>query len=160
MLCTDVPDSLSFSLGGGGCCNWLLLGLVLLIALTGFVLFTLFLLLATANAIVSELLMFASAVGTFTALFTSLTIYVGVLTVAALAIWTTAVMCTFVVLFVTGWIAFAWVVWQVVKNSMDVVKNSLAPTGKAISSMSVLGQLQQVIMLEDHPKLDIPPAPL
>jgi hypothetical protein len=90
-------------LGGGGCCNWLLLGLVLLIALTGFVLFTLFLLLPTANAIVIELLMFASAVGTFTALFTSLTlIYVGVLTVAAFAIGTTAVMCTFMVLFVTG----------------------------------------------------------
>jgi hypothetical protein len=47
--------------------------------------------------------MFVSAVGTFTALFTSLTlIYVGVLTVAAFAIGTTAVMCTFVVLFVTG----------------------------------------------------------
>jgi hypothetical protein len=102
MLCTNVPDSLSFSLGGGGCCNRLLLGLVILIALTGFVLFTLFLLLATANAIVIELLMFASAVGTFTALFSSLTIYVGVLTVAAFAIGTTAVMCTFVVLFVTG----------------------------------------------------------
>ncbi len=79
----------------------MLLGLVLLIALTGFVLFTLFLLLA--NAIVIELLMFVSAVGTFTALFTSLTlIYVGVLTVVAFAIGTTAVMCTFMVLFVTG----------------------------------------------------------
>jgi hypothetical protein len=103
MLCTDVPDSLFLSLGGGGCCNRLLLGLVILIALTGCVLFTLFLLLATANAIVIELLMFASAVGTFTALFTSLTlIYVGVLTVAAFAIGTTAVMYTVVVLFVTG----------------------------------------------------------
>jgi hypothetical protein len=43
---------------------------------------------------------------------------------------------------------------------MHVVKNSLALTGKSTSSMSVLGQLQQVIMLEDHPKLDVPPAPL
>jgi hypothetical protein len=65
-----------------------------------------------------------------------------------------------IIVLLAGWIAFAWVVWQVVKNSMDVVKNSLALTSKSISSMSVLGQLQQVIMLEDHPKLDIPPAPL
>jgi hypothetical protein len=65
-----------------------------------------------------------------------------------------------IIVLLARWIAFAWVVWQVVKNSMHIVKNSLALTGKSISSMSVLGQLQQVIMLEDHPKLDIPRAPL
>jgi hypothetical protein len=65
-----------------------------------------------------------------------------------------------IIVLLAGWIAIAWLVWQVVKNSMHMVKNPLALTGKSISSMLVLGQLQQVIMLKDHPKLDIPPAPL
>ncbi len=87
---------------------WLLwqlqVGLVLLIALTGFIVFSLFLLIATANAVVVGLLMSASAVGAFTAcFFTALTlIYVGVLTAAAFAIGTATVVCAGAVLFVTG----------------------------------------------------------
>ncbi len=87
---------------------WLLwqlqVGLVVLIALTGFIIFSLFLLIATANAVVVGLLMSASAVGAFTAcFFTALTlIYVGVLTAAAFAIGTATVVCAGAVLFVTG----------------------------------------------------------
>jgi hypothetical protein len=128
-------------------------GLVLLIALTGFIVFSLFLLIATANAVVVGLLMSASAVGAFTAcFFTALTlIYVGVLTAAAFAIGTATVVCAGAVLFVTGWIAFAWVVWQGVKSSMHIAKNSLALTGEAISTMSGSAQ-PQVITLEEHTK--------
>ncbi len=71
---------------------WLLwqlqVGLVVLIALTGFIIFSLFLLIATANAVVVGLLMSASAVG--------------VLTAAAFAIGTATVVCAGAVLFVTG----------------------------------------------------------
>jgi hypothetical protein len=63
-------------------------GLVVLIALTGFIIFSLFLLIATANAVVVGLLMSASAVG--------------VLTAAAFAIGTATVVCAGAVLFVTG----------------------------------------------------------
>jgi hypothetical protein len=53
--------------------------------------------------------------------------------------------------FLAGWIAFAWVVWQGVKSSMHIAKNSLALTGEAISTMSGSAQ-PQVITLEEHTK--------
>ncbi|KAK4803232.1 hypothetical protein SAY86_001435 [Trapa natans] len=114
-------------------------GIIMLIALTGVVVFMLFFLAATANAIVISFLMSLAAVGGLLALFFACitAVYIGAL-VAAIFFITAATLFTIVgVVVAAGWIGFFLTVWLVMKKSMELAKHSLAATGSAISSYSI-----------------------
>ncbi|KAJ6396528.1 hypothetical protein OIU77_021540 [Salix suchowensis] len=113
-------------------------GTIALLSMTGVIVFMLFFLAATFNAIVISLLMSLAAAGGFLALFfTILTaIYIGALSVAIVVISTAMFSATVAILVVTGWIVFFWTVWLVTKKSVGVAKHSLTLTGSAISACS------------------------
>ncbi|KAJ6738497.1 VOLTAGE-DEPENDENT L-TYPE CALCIUM CHANNEL SUBUNIT [Salix koriyanagi] len=115
-----------------------LVGTIALLSMTGVIVFMLFFLAATFNAIVISLLMSLAAAGGFLALFfTILTaIYIGALSVAIVVISTAMFSATVAILVVTGWIVFFWTVWLVTKKSVGVAKHSLTLTGSAISACS------------------------
>ncbi|KAG0595050.1 hypothetical protein M758_UG134700 [Ceratodon purpureus] len=81
-------------------------------------------LVATVNAVIIAFLMCASAVGAFLAMScTALAVlYIGVLAATAFAIGTAVVVASSAVLFFTGWILFAWGVWEVTKMSLNFVR--------------------------------------
>lgn len=113
-------------------------GTIALLSLTGVLVFMLFFLAATFNAIVISLLMSLAAAGGFLALFFAFlaAIYIGALSVAVFVISTATISSTVAVLIVTGWIGFFWTVWLVTKKSIGVAKHSLTVTGSAISAYS------------------------
>ncbi|KAK4745145.1 hypothetical protein SAY87_011457 [Trapa incisa] len=114
-------------------------GTITLIALTGVMVFMLFFLAATVNAIVISLLMSLAAAGGFLALFFACVtaIYIGALGVAIFFISTATFFTIAGVLVATGWIGFFWTVWLATKKSIDLVKHSVSATGSAISMYSV-----------------------
>ncbi|PKU70202.1 uncharacterized protein LOC110095567 [Dendrobium catenatum] len=113
-------------------------GTITLLALTGLLVFTLFFLVATLNAVVISLLMSLAAAGGFLALFFVFTtaIYVGALSVAAFFISSIVTLTIIGVIIATGWVGFIWVAWIAAKKSLDVTKHSIRYTGSAISNYS------------------------
>ncbi|XVE72000.1 hypothetical protein DITRI_Ditri11bG0003200 [Diplodiscus trichospermus] len=113
-------------------------GTIALLTLTGLLIFMLFLLTATVNAIIISLLISLAAAGGFLALFfvCVTTIYIGALLVAAFVISTATISAFVAVLVATGWIGFFWAVWLGTKKSMSLAKRSLSMTGSALSAYS------------------------
>ncbi|CAN1198314.1 hypothetical protein LINPERHAP2_LOCUS44426 [Linum perenne] len=113
-------------------------GTVALLAMTGTLVFMLFFVAATVNAIVISLLVSLAAAGGFLALFFAClaAIYIGALSIAIFAISTATISAIIAVLVATGWIGFFWTIWLVTKKSVGVATHSLSVTGSAISSYS------------------------
>ncbi|CAI0428210.1 unnamed protein product [Linum tenue] len=113
-------------------------GTIALLAMTGILVFMLFFLAATINAIVISLLMSLAAAGGFLALvFTCLAaIYIGALSIAIFAISTATISAIIAVVVATGWIGFFWTIWLVTKKTVGVATHSLSLTGSAISTYS------------------------
>ncbi|KAL6228497.1 hypothetical protein ACLB2K_002446 [Fragaria x ananassa] len=113
-------------------------GTITLLALTGLLVFMLFFLAATFNAIVISLLLSLAAAGGFLALFFTCVaaIYIGALSVAIFVISTTTISAIVAVLITTGWIGFFWFVWLASKKSLSLAKHSLSKTGSTISAYS------------------------
>ncbi|WCJ25154.1 hypothetical protein M5689_007060 [Euphorbia peplus] len=111
-------------------------GTITLLALTGLLVFMLFFLAATVNAIIVSLLISLAAAGGFLAIFfvCMTAIYVGALSVAVFVISTATISAIVAVLIATGWIGFFWTVWLVTKKSVGVAKHSVNMTGSAISA--------------------------
>ncbi|KDP35752.1 hypothetical protein JCGZ_10524 [Jatropha curcas] len=120
-------------------------GTITLLTLTGLLVFMLFFLAATVNAIVVSLLISLAAAGGFLALFFACVtaVYIGALSVALFVISTTAISAIVAVLIATGWIGFFWTVWLVTKKSVGVAKHSLSMTGSAISAYSSARHLRR-----------------
>ncbi|CAI0555254.1 unnamed protein product [Linum tenue] len=113
-------------------------GTIALLAMTGILVFMLFFLAATINAIVISLLMSLAAAGGFLALFFTClaAIYIGALSIAIFAISTATISAIIAVAVATGWIGFFWTIWLVTKKSVGVATHSLSLTGSAISTYS------------------------
>ena len=115
-------------------------GTITLLTLTGLLVFMLFFLAATFNAIVISLLMALAAAGGFLALFFFFScitaIYIGALSLAVVVIFTATFSAIIAALITTGWIGFFWTVWLVTKKSAGFAKHSLGMTGSAIAAYS------------------------
>ncbi|XP_022141354.1 uncharacterized protein LOC111011773 [Momordica charantia] len=113
-------------------------GTIALLALTGLLIFLLFFLAATLNAIIISLLVSLAAVGGFLALFFACVtaVYIGALTVAVFVISTATFSAIVAVLVATGWIGFFCVVWLAVRRSFGFAKQSLSASSSAISAFS------------------------
>ncbi|KAJ8526272.1 hypothetical protein K7X08_028749 [Anisodus acutangulus] len=113
-------------------------GTIALLSLTGLLVFMLFFVAATVNAIVISLLMSLAAAGGFLALFFTclITIYIGALSVAVFVISTTTIIAIISVIVATGWIGFFWAIWLATKKSASLAKHSLNVTGSALSAYS------------------------
>ncbi|CAL1379838.1 unnamed protein product [Linum trigynum] len=113
-------------------------GTIALLAMTGILVFMLFFLAATINAIVISLLMSLAAAGGFLALFFAClaAIYIGALSIAIFAISTATISAIIAVAVATGWIGFFWTIWLVTKKSIGIATHSLSLTGSAISTYS------------------------
>ncbi|XP_061340349.1 uncharacterized protein LOC133286863 [Gastrolobium bilobum] len=111
-------------------------GSVTFVALTGLLVFMLFFLAATINAIFISLLMSLAAAGGFLALFFAFVtaIYIGALSLAIFVISITTFWAIVAVLITTGWIGFFYSVWLVTRKSFGFAKHSLSATGSAIST--------------------------
>ncbi|EEF33870.1 uncharacterized protein LOC8258727 [Ricinus communis] len=114
------------------------LGSITFVTLTGLLVFMLFFLAATVNAIVVSLLISLAAAGGFLALFFACVtaVYIGALSIAVFVISTATISAIIAVLIATGWIGFLCTVWLVTKKSLAVAKHSLNMTGSAISAYS------------------------
>lgn len=113
-------------------------GTIALLALTGLLVFMVFLVAATVNAIIISLLMSLAAAGGFLALFFGCltAIYIGALSVAVFVVSTTTIVAIFAVIVATGWIGFFWTIWLATKKSASLAKRSLNATGSALSAYS------------------------
>ncbi|KAF8064743.1 hypothetical protein N665_1169s0002 [Sinapis alba] len=100
------------------------MGTIVLVTTLALVVFTLFFVAATANAIVISLLVSLAVAGGFLALFfLSLTaIYIGALSIAVLVISTATVSAVVSVLIASGWIGFFYTVWLGARGSLRLVK--------------------------------------
>ncbi|KAK7305661.1 hypothetical protein VNO77_43569 [Canavalia gladiata] len=122
-------------------------GTVTFVALTGLLVFVLFFLAATINAIVISLLMSLAAAGGFLALFFAFVtaIYIAALSVAIFAIFVTTFWAIVAILITTGWIGFIYTVWLVTRKSFGFAKHSFGMTGSAISSYTTAWQARHQI---------------
>ncbi|KAL5568721.1 hypothetical protein UlMin_025296 [Ulmus minor] len=113
-------------------------GSIALLALTGLLIFMLFFLVTTFNAVVISLIMSLAVAGGFLALFfvCVAAIYIGALSVAAAVISTTAFFSVVAIVIATGWIGFFFTVWLATKKSFGLAKHSLSVTSSALSSYS------------------------
>ncbi|KAL5721977.1 hypothetical protein ACHQM5_005552 [Ranunculus cassubicifolius] len=113
-------------------------GTIVLVTLTGLLVFMLFFLAATINAIVISLLVSLAAAGGFLALFFGFmtAIYIGALSVAVFVISSATIATIFSVLVATGWIGFFWTVWIATKKGLGLARHSINMTGSAISAYS------------------------
>ncbi|MED6143278.1 hypothetical protein PIB30_004781 [Stylosanthes scabra] len=113
-------------------------GTITSVALTGLLVFLLFFVAATINAIVISLLVSLAAAGGFLAIFFACVaaVYVGALSIAAFAISVTTFWASVALLFATGWIGFFYIVWLVTSKSFGYAKHTLSATGSAISTYS------------------------
>ncbi|KAF4351193.1 hypothetical protein CsatB_026897 [Cannabis sativa] len=120
-------------------------GTITLLALTGLLLFMVFFLVATFNAIVISLLISLAAAGGFLALFLAgvTAIYIGALSIAVFVISATAISTTIAILIATGWLGFFCTVWLATKKSLGLAKHSLNVTGSALSAYSSSRQARQ-----------------
>ncbi|KAJ0232621.1 hypothetical protein HA466_0288650 [Hirschfeldia incana] len=106
-------------------------GTIVLVTMMALVVFALFFVAATFNAIIISLLVSLAAAGGFLALFfLSLAgIYIGALSVAAFVISTATVSAVVCVLFASGWIGFFYAVWLGARGSLRLAKQSLSVIG-------------------------------
>ncbi|KAL0463170.1 UNVERIFIED_CONTAM: hypothetical protein Slati_0204600 [Sesamum latifolium] len=113
-------------------------GTISFLALTGLLVFMLFFIAATVNAIVISLLVSLAAAGGFLAIFftCAAVIYVGALAVAVFAISTATISAVIAVLVATGWIGFFWTLWLAAKKTGHLAKQSVSMTGSAVSAYS------------------------
>ncbi|KAI9159977.1 hypothetical protein LWI28_003925 [Acer negundo] len=113
-------------------------GTVTLLTLTGLLLFMIFFVAATVNAIVISLLVSLAAAGGFLALFFACVtaVYIVALSVAAFVISTATISAIFAAIVATGWIGFFCVIWLATKTSFGLAKQSLSMTGSALSAYS------------------------
>ncbi|KAJ4912175.1 Uncharacterized protein Rs2_06796 [Raphanus sativus] len=107
------------------------IGTIVLVTTMALVVFTLFFVAATFNAIIISLLVSLAAAGGFLALFfLSLAgIYIGALSVAAFVISTVTVSAVVCVLIASGWIGFFYAVWLGARGSLRLAKQSLSVMG-------------------------------
>ncbi|XP_023514904.1 uncharacterized protein LOC111779077 [Cucurbita pepo subsp. pepo] len=113
-------------------------GTIALLALTGLLIFLLFFLAATFNAVVISLLVSLAAVGGFLALFFACitAVYIGALTVALFVISTATISAIVAVVIAAGWIGFFCVVWLAIRKSFGIAKQSMSAGSSAISAFS------------------------
>ncbi|KAF5737896.1 hypothetical protein HS088_TW13G00787 [Tripterygium wilfordii] len=113
-------------------------GTIALLALTGLLVFMLFFLAVTVNAVVISLLVSLAAVGGFLAIFfTCVTaIYIGALSVAAFVISVATISAIVAFSIAAGWIGFFCMLWLATKKSVGLAKQSLNMTSSAISTSS------------------------
>ncbi|KAL1213067.1 hypothetical protein V5N11_001071 [Cardamine amara subsp. amara] len=111
------------------------IGTIVLLTTMALVVFTLFFVAATANAIIVSLLISLAVAGGFLALFfLCLTgIYIGALSVAAFFISTATISAVVCILIASGWIGFFYVVWLGTRGSVRLAKQSVSVVGSAIS---------------------------
>ncbi len=114
------------------------IGTITLLALTGLLVFMLFFLAATINAVVISLLVSLAAAGGFLALFFACmtAVYIGALSIAVFVISSVTISAIIAALVTTGWIGFFWMVWLAMMKSASVAKHSLTVTGSALSAYS------------------------
>lgn len=119
----------------------IVVGLILLLALTVFGVFMLFFLAATIYAItIGLLLSLATVVGFMAIVFTCLAVfYVGALASAAFVISITTLLTIAAVVVASGSVAFVWFVWQSARKSLNMAKDSLVITSSALSSIITNG---------------------
>ncbi|KAL8550108.1 hypothetical protein ACS0TY_008800 [Phlomoides rotata] len=119
-------------------------GTIALLLLTGLIVFMLFFVAATVNAIVISLLVCLAAVGGFLALFflCVAAIYIGALFIAVFVISTATISAIFAVLIAAGWIGIFWAFWVAAKKSISVAKRSFSMTGSAVSAYSSVWHTQ------------------
>lgn len=115
----------------------IVVGSILLLALTGLGLFMLFFLAATIYAIIIGLLLSLAIVGGFMAIvFTCLAVfYFGALASAAFVISTTTLLTIAAIVVASGSVACFWFVLQGARKSLNVAKDSLAVTSSALSAI-------------------------
>ncbi|CAH1433275.1 unnamed protein product [Lactuca virosa] len=103
-------------------------GAVTLLALTGILVFMLFFVAATVNAIVISLLISMAAVGGFLAIFffCLTAFYITTLFVAAFVTFTVTISSIIAALVAAGWIGLIWMVWLGVSKSASFAKRSLS----------------------------------
>ncbi|GAB2252751.1 hypothetical protein Droror1_Dr00005598 [Drosera rotundifolia] len=113
-------------------------GTITLLSLTGLLIFLLFFVVATVNAIIISALLSLAAVGGFLALFFAslVAVYIGALSVAVFVISATTISTVIAVLVATGWIAFFWTVWLAVRKSAGLARKSINVTGSTLSAYS------------------------
>ncbi|KAH1131089.1 hypothetical protein J1N35_002467 [Gossypium stocksii] len=113
-------------------------GSIAFLTLTGLLVFMLFFLAATANAVIISSLIALAAAGGFLALFFACVtvFYIGAISVAAFVISTATISAIIAALVATGWVGFFWVLWLGTKKSMDLAKHSFSMTGSALSAYS------------------------
>ncbi|XP_047967849.1 uncharacterized protein LOC125211929 [Salvia hispanica] len=113
-------------------------GTIVFLALSGLLVFTLFFVAATVNAVVISLVMSLAAAGGFLALFFACVaaIYIGALSVAIFVISTATISCIIAVLIAAGWIGFFWTLWIAAQKSIGLAKHSVFITGSALSACS------------------------
>lgn len=116
----------------------LAVGAITLLTLTGLLVFMLFFLTATLNAVVISLLVSLAAAGGFLAIFFTClaAIYLGALSVALFVISTATILAIGAVLITSGWIAFLLIIWLGIKKSADLAKRSISFTGSTVSAFS------------------------
>ncbi|GAA0185841.1 voltage-gated ion channel [Lithospermum erythrorhizon] len=114
-------------------------GTIVSLVLTGLLVFMLFFMAATVNAIVISLLLSLAVAGGFLAMFFSCitAIYIGALSVAVFVISIATISAIFAVIIATGWIGFFWIVWLATSGSIHLAKRSLNMTGSVLSAYSV-----------------------
>eukprot|EP00249_Psilotum_nudum_P016087 c25650_g1_i1 orf=323-943(+) len=112
--------------------------IVLLLVLTGFVVFMLFFAVATANAVAIGFLGSLALVGAFVALFfTSLTtIYIGALVGAVFSISTITFFSICAALTIAGWIGFLWVLWQGFRKVVGLIEGFLVTIVSGTTALS------------------------
>ncbi|KAL4342620.1 hypothetical protein GQ457_08G014660 [Hibiscus cannabinus] len=113
-------------------------GTITSLTLTGLLVFMLFFLAATVNAIFLSFLIALAAAGGFLAIFFACVtvIYIGALSVAAFVISTATISAIIAAVVAIGWVGFFWALWLGTKKSMDLAKHSFSMTGSAISAYS------------------------
>ncbi|ESQ41647.1 hypothetical protein EUTSA_v10014473mg [Eutrema salsugineum] len=114
------------------------MGTIVLLTTMALVVFTLFFVAATANAIIISLLISLAVAGGFLAFFfLSLTaIYIGALSVAAFVISAATISAVVSVLIASGWVGFFYAVWLGARGSLRLAKQSVSVMGSAISGNS------------------------
>ncbi|KFK25873.1 hypothetical protein AALP_AA8G173400 [Arabis alpina] len=110
-------------------------GTIVLLTTMALLVFTLFFVAATVNAIIVSLLVSLAIAGGFLALFfLCLTgIYIGALSVAAFVISAATVSAVVSVLIASGWIGFFYVVWLGTRGSLRLAKQSASVVGSALT---------------------------
>ncbi|KAI3855802.1 hypothetical protein MKX03_014797 [Papaver bracteatum] len=113
-------------------------GTITFLSLTGFLVFMLFFVGATINAVIISLFISLAAAGGFLAIFFACitAVYIGALSVALVVISTATITTVIAVLITTGWLIFFYALWWVAKKTISFAERSLNITSSALSAYS------------------------